>query len=136
MQADLEFEYPQKLEKLLVKSDLLRWLDEEEEKLKRNANEGAFILDQQSTLPAALVAQVDLSKERILTYEDYYDIDDNVFGSRDRRKRAAGKIPYDEFVAKTASENIFDNDVSKLCFTLTLLCGVASGAAVQVLGVR
>lgn len=35
MQADLEFEYPQKLEKLLVKSDLLKWLDEEEDKLKR-----------------------------------------------------------------------------------------------------
>ncbi len=35
MQADLEFEYPQKLEKLLVRSDLLKWLDEEEDKLKR-----------------------------------------------------------------------------------------------------
>jgi hypothetical protein len=34
MQADLEFEYPQKLEKLLVRSDVLRWLDEEEEKMK------------------------------------------------------------------------------------------------------
>lgn len=39
MQADLEFEYPQKLEKLLVKQDLLRWLDEEEEKLKNIALE-------------------------------------------------------------------------------------------------
>ena len=38
MQADLEFEYPQKLEKLLVKSDVLRWLDEEEEKLKHIAS--------------------------------------------------------------------------------------------------
>ena len=39
MQADLEFEYPQKLEKMLVKSDILRWLDEEEEKLKNIALE-------------------------------------------------------------------------------------------------
>ena len=39
MQAALEFEYPQKLEKLLVKQDLLRWLDEEEEKLKNIALE-------------------------------------------------------------------------------------------------
>ena len=39
MQADLEFEYPQKLEKLLVKSDILHWLDEEEEKLKNIALE-------------------------------------------------------------------------------------------------
>jgi hypothetical protein len=35
----LEFEYPQKLEKLLVRSDMLRWLDEEEEKLKRIVTE-------------------------------------------------------------------------------------------------
>lgn len=39
MQSDLEFEYPQKLEKMLVKSDILRWLDEEEEKLKNIALE-------------------------------------------------------------------------------------------------
>jgi len=50
MQADLEFEYPQKLEKLLVKSDLLRWLDEEEEKLKSNATESILLMDQQSSL--------------------------------------------------------------------------------------
>ena len=35
MQADLEFEYPQKLEKLMIKSDILKWLDEEEEKLRQ-----------------------------------------------------------------------------------------------------
>ena len=34
MQADLEFEYPQKLEKMKVKADVLKWLDEEEIKLK------------------------------------------------------------------------------------------------------
>jgi hypothetical protein len=45
MQADLEFEYPQKLEKLLVRSDLLRWLDEEEEKLKRSVTETYQIMD-------------------------------------------------------------------------------------------
>ena len=33
MQADLEFEYPHKLEKLLVRSEILSWLDEEEKKL-------------------------------------------------------------------------------------------------------
>lgn len=110
MQADLEFEYPQKMEKLLVKSDLLKWLDEEEDKLRRNASEGAFILNQ-NTLPTELANQLDLSKERVLTVDDYYDIDDHVFGSRDRRKRAAAKIPFEEFVSKTASEQIFDNDL-------------------------
>jgi len=30
----MEFEYPQKLEKILIKSNVLRWLDDEEEKVK------------------------------------------------------------------------------------------------------
>ena len=34
MQADLEFEYPHKLERLLVRSEIMTWLDEEEKKLK------------------------------------------------------------------------------------------------------
>lgn len=34
MQADLDFEYPQKFEKLLIKSDILNWLDDEEEKIR------------------------------------------------------------------------------------------------------
>ena len=33
MQADLEFEYPQKLEKMTIKGDILKWIDEEEQKL-------------------------------------------------------------------------------------------------------
>lgn len=37
MQADLEFEYPQKLEKLIVKTEILSWLDQEEEKLRNIA---------------------------------------------------------------------------------------------------
>ena len=39
MQGDLEFEYPQKLERLMVKTDILNWLDAEEEKLKNIALE-------------------------------------------------------------------------------------------------
>lgn len=34
MQADLEFEYPQKLERIQVKADILKMLEEEEVKLK------------------------------------------------------------------------------------------------------
>lgn len=116
MQADLEFEYPQKLEKLLVKSDLLRWLDEEEEKLKSNATESILLMDQQSSLFGQAAATIDLSKDKTLTYEDYYEIDDFVVGSTNRNKKQAGKIPFEEFVSKTASENIFDNDVSLSSF--------------------
>ena len=39
MQADLEFEYPHKLEKLLVRSEILSWLDEEEKKLENLAKQ-------------------------------------------------------------------------------------------------
>lgn len=46
MQADLEFEYPHKLEKMLVRADLLKWLDEEELKLTENVGETALLLDQ------------------------------------------------------------------------------------------
>lgn len=35
MHQDLEFEYPHKLEKMMVRSDILKWLDEEEEKLRQ-----------------------------------------------------------------------------------------------------
>lgn len=34
MQADMEFEYPQKMEKILIKSNVLKWLDDEEEKIR------------------------------------------------------------------------------------------------------
>ena len=33
MQADMEFEYPQKLEKIMIKSNILQWLKDEEEKI-------------------------------------------------------------------------------------------------------
>lgn len=46
MQADLEFEYPHKLEKMLVRADLLKWLDEEELKLTENVGDTALLLDQ------------------------------------------------------------------------------------------
>jgi len=34
MQADLEFEYPHKLEKIAVKADVMKMIEEEEDKLK------------------------------------------------------------------------------------------------------
>ena len=39
MQADLEFEYPQKLEKLTVKNDILNMLEEEEDKVRSIADQ-------------------------------------------------------------------------------------------------
>ena len=34
MQADLEFEYPQKIEKMQIKADILELVNKEEEKLE------------------------------------------------------------------------------------------------------
>jgi hypothetical protein len=34
MHADLEFEYPHKLEKLAVKADVMKMIEEEEDKIK------------------------------------------------------------------------------------------------------
>ncbi len=34
IQADLEFEYPQKLERMMIKGDILKMIEEEEAKLK------------------------------------------------------------------------------------------------------
>lgn len=113
MQADLEFEYPQKLEKLLVKNDLLKWLDEEEEKLKRNAKESILLMDEAMT--GAVAKTKELEIKEYLTYEDYYEIDDFLAEGDDGDGQRPGKIPFEEFAAKTASENIFDNDVSSKC---------------------
>ena len=99
MQSDLEFEYPQKLEKLLVRSDLLRWLDEEEEKLKRIVTENTQFSEQKSVLPSQMT-EIQEAKKAILTYEDYYGIDDGVQGGMggNRNLSDKGKISFEQFV--------------------------------------
>lgn len=42
MQADLEFEYPQKLEKLMIKADILKMVEEEEAKVKSIAQQKEY----------------------------------------------------------------------------------------------
>jgi len=61
MQADLEFEYPQKLERLKVKADVLKWVEEEEEKMKNMAEQRAAEELMRTTL----------------TYEEYYGVKGN-----------------------------------------------------------
>ena len=43
-QSDLEFEYPQKLEKMMIKGDILKMIEEEENKLKSIAFQKEFEL--------------------------------------------------------------------------------------------
>lgn len=85
MQADLEFEYPQKLEKLIVKADILKWLDEEEEKLKNIALEEYLDAETQSKASVKLTP----GKEYHLTYDDYY-------GNRDIVVETKGGIKLSE----------------------------------------
>lgn len=56
MQADLEFEYPQKLEKMIVKSDILELANKEEEKLKFTE----------------FAKEADRARRKLLTYEEYF----------------------------------------------------------------
>ena len=69
MQADLEFEYPQKLERILVQSDILRWLDEEEEKLKNIALEEYMDAETRNQSDIKLTP----GKKFYLTYDEYYN---------------------------------------------------------------
>ena len=68
MQADLEFEYPHKLEKIIVKNEILDWLDHEEEKIKNIALEAALENEAKQRSSAKLTP----GDEFYLTYDDYY----------------------------------------------------------------
>ena len=56
MQADLEFEYPQKMEKMMIRADVIEMANKEEEKL-------SF---------AAFAKEAEEARKRVLTYEEYF----------------------------------------------------------------
>ena len=100
MQADLEFEYPQKIEKMMIKADLLKMVEEEELKLKH-------IAFQQEVLE---------SKSQVLTCEKYYGIDlqSEVQGVGTQRSivgSARKDMKFEEYLEKHASKYLFDNDL-------------------------
>ena len=103
MQADLEFEYPHKLEKLLVRSEILSWLDEEEIKLQTLAKQ-QFEEQQVSELSQGRNTPGD---DFYLTYDDYYGNQEEVQAvQRENTTKTiydTGKISFEEFVKKNAS---------------------------------
>lgn len=111
MQADLEWEYPQKLEKLMVAAELQQWLDEEEAKLTQNVQETVLLMDEEALATGKTATAVSLEKEKQLSYEEYFGLDDFIVDMQPREKVRPGKIPFEEFVKKAASENIFENDL-------------------------
>ena len=90
-------------------------------------------MEQQSNLPGQ--SDASSAKQAILTYEDYYGIDDGVAGGAlgGRNLSDKGKISFEQFVAQTSSENIFDNDVSLRCWLI--IFRLAARTIVQVLGI-
>lgn len=113
MQADLEFEYPQKLEKILVKADILNWLDEEEEKLKNIALEEFMEKEAEKKAGGKLIP----GDEFLLTYDDYYG--NKEYAEEEGVKIKIGEggmiekmLTYEEFAEEHTNDQVFDNDVS------------------------
>ena len=112
MQADLEFEYPQKLEKLIVRADILDWLDEEEEKLKNIALEEYMEMESEKKAGVKTTP----GKEFLLTYDEYYGNKDLTAESAARIKIGAGgmiekSLTFEEYAEQNKSNMVFDNDL-------------------------
>lgn len=112
MQADMEFEYPQKLEKIMIKSNILQWLKDEEEKIIALAKQA-----QQDRTAISQYNDLTPGDQWYLTVEDYYGfkMKDGTMGAIGGSESGAdNKISFEQFMETRASQNIFDNDVSFL----------------------
>ena len=114
MQADLEFEYPQKLEKIVVKNEIMNWLEQEEEKLKNIALEYAL----ETTARQRSQSKLTPGEEFYLTYDDYYGNQEEVGSGSlinlNVRTDEKQKMPYENYVSRFASKNIFENDLLEM----------------------
>lgn len=99
MQRDLEFEYPMKLEKKLVKGDLLKMVDEEEEKLKK------YVEVENEKREKRI-------EEQLQGYEDHFRQFKDEYGYSDSK----GTTSYESFVEKQASPYMFENDLLEQTF--------------------
>lgn len=111
MQADLEFEYPQKLEKMLIKSDVLKWLDDEEERLRNLELEEAFNQMAKSKGAQRMIP----GNEFIITVDDYYGNVEKTNGANEdqlfMRKKKKEKISFERWFSVNREESIFDEDL-------------------------
>ena len=112
IQADLEFEYPQKLERLIVRADMLTWLDQEEEKLKNIALEEFMEAESQKKAGVKTTP----GTEFYLTYDDYYGNKDLTAETSSRIKIGESgmiekSMTFDEFSKENKAANPFDNDM-------------------------
>ena len=95
MQADIEFEYPQKLEKMMIRADVIEMADKEEEKL-------SF---------AAFAKEAEEARKKVLTYEEYFQLDPQKDGhirpKSSSQGSSKGDTTYEQFVKDRASDNMF-----------------------------
>lgn len=68
-------------------------------------------MDEEALATGKTATAMSLEKEKQLTYEEYFGLDDFIVDMRPREKIRPGKIPFEEFVKKAASDNIFENDL-------------------------
>jgi len=89
----------------MVRSDILRWLDEEEEKLKNIALEEFMETEAQQKSSVKLTP----GKEFFLTYDEYYGNKDLVADVQSRIKIGEGgmiekSMSYEEYVAQNKTD--------------------------------
>jgi hypothetical protein len=65
MHADLEFEYPHKLEKMAVKADVMKMIEEEEDKIK-------FLSQVDNRTKTPMTDEEILASGNFISYEKYY----------------------------------------------------------------
>jgi hypothetical protein len=85
MQSDLEFEYPQKLEKMQIRADVIEMANKEEEKLQF----------------AEFAKEAEEARKKVLTYEEYFGIDpaeDGHVAEKQTTREKQGKGTYEQFV--------------------------------------
>lgn len=102
MQADLEFEYPQKIEKMLIRADIVEMATKEEEKLEF----------------AEYAKEAEQARRKVLTYEEYFELDPLKDGHVRQPSKTGGTskkdTDYAQFVDKNATNNAFENDLLEL----------------------
>mmetsp|Transcript_36958 Transcript_36958/g.56607 ORF Transcript_36958/g.56607 Transcript_36958/m.56607 type:complete len:404 (+) Transcript_36958:405-1616(+) len=104
MQADLEFEYPHKLERMQARADVLELAEKEEEKLDF----------------AEFAKAAEEARKKILNYEDYFEVDMTKEAHVRRKellkhKRGEKAMTFEQYVDDKALTNtLFDMDLIDL----------------------
>jgi len=113
MHADLEFEYPHKIEKMIIKGKMLSVIEEEEKRITQMEYE----------------KEASAFRRKIVSYEEFYDnmkkipiemekvnVDDEAVEKKKSQSDGASNknVSYDDFKKDHASNYLFDQDLNEL----------------------